>query len=503
MLLKNIPTLLICLSLITESFGQIKDCLILKRQTQIDSILIVFPDSVIKQREILITGANIDNLKAFNNIHTIKGNVIIKNTSIDSLVGLENLKLLYTLELDSNYSLQYIAKFKYLIDIRSLSIKDCPVLKSLDFIEAIETLGNLEIFGNTQNLKKISNLSKLKQLYNFSLISNVGMDTVQFSDDLEINDIIIYGNQNLIYFYGANNKNNLSNSDDGYFRCNSLFISDNNKLSYINCSNKTHCFDQVNISNNPFLQSLTVGEFSDSIALDVEISSNKTLEYFTALNNIKSSRFVNITNNENLKELNCFKNLKSTLNISISKNPTLQKLYGAFANVDTLGQSGAPKSGLSIYLNKKLNSIEEFSNVKYFNSVAISLNKRLGLCSIKSICNHIETGRPIELDADNAPGCRSINQIRLGCTSYTENVEKDLREFELYPNPTTDRVTVQGSDIHKIDIIHPDGKLMKHIEADEISSQEIDISSLPPAVYIVIVTYGPNHFTKALKCIKI
>jgi hypothetical protein len=47
------------------------------------------------------------------------------------------------------------------------------------------------------------------------------------------------------------------------------------------------------------------------------------------------------------------------------------------------------------------------------------------------------------------------------------------------------------------------GNKVLHLDTNGVSEQEIDISALAPAVYMVKVTYGDDMATKTLKCIKI
>jgi len=494
--------LFLCLITISPTFSQIIDSLIIQRQTQIDSISIYFPDSIVTPHVVLITGPAIGNLKAFSNINKIEGHLLIKNTSIDSLVGLENLKSLYSLQLENNLKLQSISKFIYLTQTEFLMINDCPLLKSLDFIDSIETLGYLEIYGNTQNLKKIGDFPNLKQLIAFSLGFNKGVDTIHINDKLGDVDFLIIHNDDLLFFSAANIINNSINNDHNNFRCINLVMSDNKKLNYINASNSATCFDRIEISSNPELKTCVIAEFSDSLVESFKIERNSKLESFTACNNIKTSGIIEINQNENLKELNCFKNLKNALSISIFLNNVLKSLNGAFVLVDTIGNVSVPKSGLSILNNKNLNNIEDLNEVIYINRINIKDNKRLGLCSIKSICNHIDAGRLIELDADNAPGCRSINQIRLGCTTSSKDVTNSTKPF-LYPNPFTDYVTVFGDELKSIEVLNIDGYSLFKTTLSQLSFQKLNLENLPPATYIIKIIYGNSQNTQMIKCIKL
>jgi hypothetical protein len=77
------------------------------------------------------------------------------------------------------------------------------------------------------------------------------------------------------------------------------------------------------------------------------------------------------------------------------------------------------------------------------------------------------------------------------------------RKITIYPNPATDKVTVFGHEIHNIRVFSLEGKVMIQIDTDSVSSQEIDMSSLPPAVYSIQTTSGPLHESQTVKCIKI
>lgn len=502
MLQKYHHLLILCFITITSTFSQGIDSLIIQRQSQIDSISILFPDSIVTPQVILITGPAIQNLKAFSQINKIEGHLLIKNTSIENLVGLENLKSLYSIHLENNLKLQSISKFKFLRQTGFVMIIDCPLLANLNFISNLELLGYLEIYGNTQNLKKIGDFPLLKQLNAFALGFNIGVDTVLFSDSLGIMDVSLINNEDLLFFNSSNIDKNSIIKGDKNFRCINFIVSENKKLNYLNAANSTPCFDWVEISSNPELKTCGIGEFSDSLVVNFKIARNSKLESFTAFKNIKTSGIIEIDRNENLKELNCFKNLKNALSISITLNPVLKSLYGAFALIDTIGNVSIPKSGLSILNNKTLNNIEELNEVNYMNRINIKENKRLGLCSIKSICKHIDAGRPIELDADNAPGCRSINQIRLGCTTSSEDIINFTKPF-LYPNPTIDDITVFGDELNSIEVLSINGYPLFKTTPSQLTFQKVNLDNLPPATYIIKIIYGNTQNTQSLKCIKL
>ncbi len=114
---------------------------------------------------------------------------------------------------------------------------------------------------------------------------------------------------------------------------------------------------------------------------------------------------------------------------------------------------------------------------------------------------HIEIGRAIDVNADNSPGCRSINQILAGCTSSSSEEVLSYHEDIVYPNPTSDILFIKNvlnTEIEIIAVLSADGKKLP-IKYERYENK-ISTSLLPKGNYWVIYKTGQkihkSHFVK-------
>lgn len=92
------------------------------------------------------------------------------------------------------------------------------------------------------------------------------------------------------------------------------------------------------------------------------------------------------------------------------------------------------------------------------------------------------------------------NGIELPSKLYTSIIETEWRETELsiYPNPATDKVSIQTRNFTSnvvIEVYNTLGVLVKQISPDNSNHQNIqfDISDLKPGIYLVGITNGKNE----------
>ena len=85
----------------------------------------------------------------------------------------------------------------------------------------------------------------------------------------------------------------------------------------------------------------------------------------------------------------------------------------------------------------------------------------------------------------NASGCDSIEyiDITINHTGINENI---LKEVEVYPNPTSDIITLKGinslKDVSYIHLLDNKGALLKRIGINET---QVDLSSLSTGIYFL------------------
>jgi uncharacterized delta-60 repeat protein len=87
-----------------------------------------------------------------------------------------------------------------------------------------------------------------------------------------------------------------------------------------------------------------------------------------------------------------------------------------------------------------------------------------------------------------------------GSSSFLDNASFDtINEIKIYPNPTTDKVTVQlqSYDNTKTTIYDLNGRLIQEINITE-GQNTIDISTLEKGIYILSITNGKENYNKRI-----
>ncbi len=186
----------------------------------------------------------------------------------------------------------------------------------------------------------------------------------------------------------------------------------------------------------------------------------------------------------NISDLQIFKRLKYAPFVSIS-DMAIKSLNGSYGMLDAIYTIlNNDRGGLSITGNPFLTDISALENLKYVKEISISGNKRLGECSIKSVCDHIDAGRALKVDINNFPGCRSINQIKTKCVS---SVDEDLiHAFHIFPNPTTADIHITISDYVPADarVVIYDAMGNSIVDKRVYYGQNpIDLSHVPPGIF--------------------
>lgn len=487
---------ILIISINSLSFGQTQMDIIIDRQSQLDSLSIKYPNGNINLRNLTISGGNITNLSALTQIKSITGTLTFENIVLDSIHYIKDIKSINNIYLIENLQLEWLDNLPNLKSLNIFSIENCPSLDNLSFLNAVETIWWLDIKGKTAQLMLSDFFQNLKYLSLFSMTDNKGIDTLIMDNLQSHTHVFLHRNEHLSYINAFNNSKNLNNDAAEY----SISIKDNPKLQYIEIFNNWINCENVEINSNPELRTIIACKNTSKITSTLAIENNPKLDSIFGFN--KASYIQNIVINKNLllKNLNSFQSIKKVINIAIHENITLKNFNGAFINVDTIGEIKLEKGGLYISGNRSLNSIVEFANLKFMNSFTILDNKRLGMCSIKSICDHINAGRPFKVDADNYPGCRSKNQILSSCISENEDI-LDNKRIIVSPNPATSIINLNTYDFQEIElmyIISSDGNFIR-LNPEKLETT-ISISSLPPGNFWVVYRTGDKiekaNFTK-------
>lgn len=155
--------------------------------------------------------------------------------------------------------------------------------------------------------------------------------------------------------------------------------------------------------------------------------------------------------------------------------------------------------------------LDNFIETDYFFTIEIENNNNQD--EVYLIDNYLGTSTLI--DADNYTHNFSVNQnvpasidshrfqIGVNMTTFsTDNSELTATGLNIYPNPadTTVNLSLKGSvdSIQDVKIISMDGKLVKNISLDNLTSYDMDISDLASGVYIINATSQENTYSNKL-----
>ena len=147
------------------------------------------------------------------------------------------------------------------------------------------------------------------------------------------------------------------------------------------------------------------------------------------------------------------------------------------------------ESEIKIGNNKALTSLTGLDNVSYIGGdLNILLNEALTNCEILSICNYLANPNGVVTIQDNAIGCNSPEEVQDSCEANAVAIDEQyIRDnLILYPNPANQELNIsaEGFIIDEVIIYTLTGQ---QVYAVRPKSETIDISTLPPGMYIVEV----------------
>ncbi len=403
------------------------DTIILTSQSQIDNFNTDYP-SCTTPKYLLIdgTGASpaITNLAGLSGITQIINKFKISHTSIADLSPLNNLVFIGdTLEIEHNPLLTQLG-LNNLDSLGALILLDLPVFTNMDGLSNnITNIGSVNIDSTAlTNLDGLSNITNITNggFYGLRISHNASLTTLSGLNNLtaitgymiaEDNALLTsIGMNNLTVAYGfllsdmpnltsiAGLTNNLTDTNIG------TFWMINTGLTSLSGMDGVTSAANFYIWNNPDLTSLQgLENLSGNIGGGISIYGNGLLNNVAALSNITSI-------NDGTLEFH--------------NNPALTNLTGV-GNIVTIGK------GLWINDNDGLTSLNDLnSNLTIQNngnadSVIITDNDQLALCSFAPLCNYLNTDGRAEI-ANNATGCSSIAEILASCTSTCASGDERL-----------------------------------------------------------------------------
>ncbi len=366
-------------------------------------------------------------------------NITISGTDITDFSGLSQIEsntgFFNIIDNPNLISFSGLGTIQLIGDFSGIFIQNNPILETLTpFTQGVEDISGLAL----NNCPLIDNLQAFEALTN-------------------VYEVQIIGNQGLISLSGLEN-----------------IIS----------------VDTINVSDNPFLESLMgLNGVSGQIG-ELIIQSCNSLENLEGLEGITSENNfgINIFNNQGLTSLSGLQNITTLSFLNITNNDQL-------VSFDGLNISDGI-NGIYIIGNDGLTDIQALANVNIdllFECI-IESNSNLSICNMDSLCNYLSTDG-VALIEGNATGCATVNEVKIACgiLSMSENL---LTTILAYPNPVSEILTIETTNT-----LNYNNAKVRTILGEiilETTVNQIDFSKISSGIYFVEVTTNEGTITKKI-----
>ena len=412
-------------------------------QVQIDSFQANYPGCSLIEGNVIITGNEINSLAGLSQIGQINGDLeIIDVDSLINLTGLESLGTIWgNLSIYNNIVLNDITALGTLKGtIHNLVISDNNNLNSLNGLEGLTDIGfNLAVVNN----------DLLTSLDGLSGITSIG------------HNLTIENNDHLLTLSGLESVSMVAAE---------ISIDDNDSLQSLSALiGIKRVYNQLKIFNNDALTNLSGLDSLESVGVHLNIWNNDSLKSLTGLDHLKViTSELAIYNNDALVDLDPLESTTSIGHIRIDGNQRLKSLKG-------------------------IDQIDPFS----IYNITITNNDSLSICSVKCICEYLQTPDPSTFFENNAMGCNSLAEVETAC--LTGGVELSCFNnpipFRIYPSPANTHIIIENQSSFSGDfsfsVLNTFGQ---QVINDEIAGSQtsIDIADLPRGIYFVKITDCKN-----------
>jgi hypothetical protein len=310
-------------------------------------------------------------------------------------------------------------------------------------------------------------------------------------------------------------------------------ISGNDITNLNGLSVLTYIGGYLEINSNPALTSLSGLDNITSFGNDLYIEYNNLLTNLSGLDNVTSiGTDLSIVDNNNLGSLTGLNSLISIGGMLYVQGTNAFTNFSGLDNLTTIGDAlwigytttltnftGLNKvtfigGDIDIYNNdaltnftglSSLTSIGEGIDIEYNVNALTSLtgldniadssikgiyffyNLHLCTCSIKSICNYLNSPNELTVIESNANGCNSIQEVKDSCIVFSIKDTSSQQMFSIFPNPSVNKLTIQTSLDGQLSISNLNGQELITRQITEPKTQ-IDVSALPSGVYFVRLT---------------
>ncbi len=277
------------------------------------------------------------------------------------------------------------------------------------------------------------------------------------------------------------------------------------------------------IQNNPLLTNLSGLDQLDSISGSLYIQNNSSLTELTSLdrlNSIGGDLSINSNHIENLEGLGSLKIIGGTIFItggggyeehliSLDGLDSLSTIGGSLhisytqhlTSLSGISKLSSVGGGLYFFGNQNLTSLTGLDSIDAgtITNIRINYNNSLSTCAVKSICDYLAAPNGEIYIGNNATGCNSQAEVQAACAAVTVDNLTGYNAFSIYPNPTSNQLTIESFTRGQLSILDFNGQQVIIRQITEFKTQ-LDISNLPSGIYFAkLMCERVVHVEKILK----
>jgi hypothetical protein len=502
-------------------------------QEQIDNFRKNYPGCTEIDGTMVLIG-EIYNLDSLIGIKAIHGDLVINNTSLENLYGINQIDSLEgILSITGNTQMEYIDGFDKIITLNLLNISRNNILQEIHGFSNLRTAKSSISITKNPLLENICALDSLVSCGTINISENITLSKLKAMYPLKETqgDFLIIDNRNLADLNIAPNvktvggkvvlRNILVDSLSVFKKlesCMELVIEVGSSLLYL------HPFDSLktaknglNVSSNPSL--LQIDGFNSLINSDNITIRSRGLREIRGFNNIEnvdgkiwlignipasmelidgfhSLKYVGILSIalfHDLRTINAFQKLEKARRIGISESLSGEIDFEFFSNlklIDTL---------YLVHLRSDFTDLHGFRNIDYtkLKHLTITANNDVLICHVEPICRYLDEEIGYYRISNGKPACRDKEAILERCILSTIETENSPYIY-LYPNPTTGKFAIETEADFDIKIFDQAGREVAYNRYNDIISLRDNV----PGVYFVEVRTAGRIYTQQLLVVR-
>ena len=338
---------------------------------------------------------------------------------------------------------------------------------------------------------------------NIDTLTHLDVNNLSISDLTGIEDFTsldwLYCFDNQLTSLNLTQNNLLEVLDCGNNQLLTLDITQNTSLTYLRCSSNQ--LTNIDVSQNPLILSMACNV---NQIVTIDVTQLSVLELLSISNNPIST--IDVTQNSNLILLDCSYNQFTSLNLS--QNTSLTGLWCSNNAITSLDLT--PVSSLVVLYcnNNQLTSLDLSQNINFTdlmceNNLLTCLNIKNGnninhmffnaTNNLNLACIEVDDASYSNANWTNIDATSSFSSNCNNSCSTVSIDEYNASDFSIYPNPTSDQLTIESElDINEVSIVDLTGKtiLTSSYEA------HINVANLSAGVYFIKLINDNKTVTK-------